>query len=163
MLGCDPDYNAWRMDINNAPDPSVGFRSGAGHVAIGWGGSFTIDDDFLQVCGAFARMQDAINGTASLLYDQDTRRRELYGKAGAFRPKHFGVEYRTLSNSWVKSKRLAEYVATRSFQAARFLMNGIDIATPEVESIINENKVDEAVYFLMHHMITLPHKNDRVA
>jgi hypothetical protein len=36
-LGCDPDYNAWRMDINKAPDASVGFRSGAGHVAIGWG------------------------------------------------------------------------------------------------------------------------------
>jgi hypothetical protein len=150
------------MDLNKEPDASVGFRTGAGHVTMGWGNGFEIDDDFIKVCGAFARMQDATNGLASLLYDQDTKRRSLYGKAGAFRPKHFGVEYRTLSNKWVKSKRLSTYVASRTFQVARLLMNGVEFATPEVQDIINENKVDEAVYFLAQHNIPLPHKDDRV-
>lgn len=161
-LGCDPDYNAWTHTLNEAPDAGVGFRTGAGHVTMGWGMGFDIDEDFIHVCAAFARTQDALNGVASLLYDQDTKRRTLYGKAGAFRPKSFGVEYRTLSNKWVKSKRLAKYVADKSFQAASYLMDGIDIAAPEVQDIINGNKVDEAVAFLNHHKITLPHKDDRV-
>jgi hypothetical protein len=41
-------------------------------------------------------------------------------------------------------------------------MNGVEFATPEVQDIINENKVDEAVAFLTQHGIPLPHKDDRV-
>ena len=34
----------------------------------------------------------------------------MYGKAGAFRPKTYGVEYRTLSNAWLFSKKLQSFV-----------------------------------------------------
>jgi hypothetical protein len=41
-------------------------------------------------------------------------RRELYGKAGAFRPKPYGVEYRVLSNRWLNSEALIRWVYNQS-------------------------------------------------
>ena len=51
-------------------------------------------------------MLDVYLGLDSLTYDKDVERRELYGKAGAFRPKEYGVEYRVLSNAWLISPLL---------------------------------------------------------
>jgi len=162
ILGCDPDFNAWSGDINEPPNADVKFRTGAGHIHIGWGKGFTINDNYKHICQEVIKEQDALNGVASLLYDQDTKRRDLYGKAGAFRPKAYGVEYRTLSNSWFRNSALTGYVARRTFQGVRNLMFKRPINTPEVEDIINENKVDEAIYFLEHHKVTLPPKQYRV-
>jgi len=162
-LGCDPDFCAWGgIHVNNPPDGKVTYRTGAGHIHLGWGGSFDITEEFKEICGALVREQDALNGVASLLYDQDTKRRKLYGKAGCFRPKTYGVEYRTLSNSWVRNTVLTRYVARRTFQAARNMMRGTMIQTPEVEDIINSNKIEEAKYFLNHNNITLPPGKYRV-
>jgi hypothetical protein len=46
---------------------------------------------------------DATLGLWSVTVDKDTRRRELYGKAGSIRFKPYGLEYRTLSNFWLAS------------------------------------------------------------
>jgi len=156
VLGCEPDYNAWTMDVNERPDADVTFRTGGGHLHMGWGAAFELDDRFLKVCGGFTREQDVTNGVASVLYDTDVGRRELYGRAGAFRPKHYGMEYRTLSNSWVRNKELSTYVARQSFVAASNMMTGNLMQTPEVESIINESKIEEAKYFLGHNKLSFP-------
>ena len=163
VLGCDPDFCAWRgVHVNEPPNAEVNYRTGGGHISVGWGRDFDLTDDFREICGGFAREMDALNGVASLLYDQDTKRRELYGKAGAFRPKPFGVEYRTLSNSWVRNSALSSYVARRTFQAARNMMYRGLIHTEEVEEIINKNKIEDAKYFLSHHKITFPPSKYRV-
>ena len=44
-------------------------------------------------------------GLDSLLLDSDTRRRSMYGRAGSFRFKEYGIEYRTLSNFWIKNNK----------------------------------------------------------
>jgi len=162
VLGCEEDYNAWTMGVNERPDANVTFRTGGGHVHIGWGRRIEICDRFREVCAGFTREMDATNGVASVLYDGDVKRRKLYGRAGAFRPKPYGVEYRTLSNSWVRCKALSNYVAARTFQAARNMMRGKLLQTPEVESIINDNKMEEAKYFLRHNKIPLPPAKYRV-
>jgi len=162
ILGCEPDFNAWTEQVNKPPNAAATFRTGAGHVHIGWGKRFDLTDDFLKVCAGFAREMDAVVGVASLLWDQDTKRRELYGKAGAFRPKSYGVEYRTLSNSWVRNTALASYVGRRTFEAARNMMHQRTIQTGQVMGIINDNRVEEAKHWLRDHKITFPPKQYRV-
>ena len=49
---------------------------------------------------------DAIHGVISTILDNSKEavdRRQLYGSPGAHRPKPYGVEYRVLSNYWLKS------------------------------------------------------------
>jgi hypothetical protein len=110
-LGCTPDFNAWTGKENPRPKGNVNFRTGAGHIHIGWTEDANVyDDEHLDTCRRVARQMDYYLGIYSLLWDGDAKRRELYGKAGAFRPKPYGVEYRTLSNAWVNSEMLMRWV-----------------------------------------------------
>lgn len=104
-LGCDPDFNAYTLQPNPRPDGERPFRTGAGHVHIGWGADIPIDNqEHIEICANFVKVLDCTVGLFMTMIDQDPRRRELYGKAGAFRPKPYGVEYRTPSNVWIKNR-----------------------------------------------------------
>lgn len=104
-LGCDPDYNAYTLKANPRPEGDRPFRTGAGHVHIGWGANIPVDnEEHIEICANFVKYLDATVGLFMTYIDRDPRRRELYGKAGAFRPKPYGVEYRTPSNMWLKNK-----------------------------------------------------------
>lgn len=161
ILGCNADYSGWTLKSNPSPNRNVKFRTGAGHIHVGWGAGFQISDDLLTVGGALAKEMDATVGVASLLYDGDTRRRELYGRAGAFRPKSYGMEYRVLSNEWVKSRALIGYVYSRTSDAIKNLMHKRPIHCPDVETIINSNDVSGAREWLGYHNIPLPPKQHR--
>lgn len=162
-LGCEPDYNAWTCKINPAPDgDGKRYRTGAGHIHIGWCDNMEIDDDLVEIGAAVSKEMDAVVGVASLLWDDDKRRRTLYGKAGAFRPKSYGMEYRTLSNAWLRSQSLRRYVIARTTQAIKNMMNKTPIHTDDVRTIINKNKADDALHWMQHHKITLPPKEHRV-
>jgi len=105
ILGCDPDFDAWTGDENPIPDVDMPFRTGAGHIHIGWTeGQDPKNADHLQVCRHLIQHLDYFT-LPTLLVDKDTERRKLYGNAGAFRPKPYGVEYRTPSNFWVASEQ----------------------------------------------------------
>jgi hypothetical protein len=104
-LGCDPDYNAYTLEPNPRPDGDRLFRTGAGHLHIGWGKDIPVDnDEHIAICADFVKMLDCTVGMVMTFIDREPDRRELYGKAGAFRPKSYGVEYRTPSNVWIRSK-----------------------------------------------------------
>ncbi len=122
-LGCEPDYNAYTGKENPRPDVSTPFRTGAGHVHIGW---TTDADPFSEThfndCRMLAKQLDAFLGIPSLAFDEDETRRELYGDWGAFRPKTYGMEYRVLSNAWLKSPALIEWVFENTKKAFRKLL-----------------------------------------
>jgi hypothetical protein len=123
-LGCTPDYDAWRDGAKNKmPDMFAPFRTAGGHVHIGWrdeGDAY--DRDHLAACCAAVRQMDYVLGLWSLGKDtKGARRRQLYGKAGAFRPKFYGVEYRVLSNFWVFDPALCEEVVKRTVAGMRLL------------------------------------------
>jgi hypothetical protein len=111
VFGCDPDYNAWTGERNPKPkasDPTL--RSAGGHVHIG------SDKDPVELITAM----DLFLGVPSIRKDADTTRRELYGKAGAFRVKKYGAEYRTLSNFWIWDNRSIEWVFNQTQKAEKF-------------------------------------------
>lgn len=116
-LGCDPDYSAWTMVTNPRPEPgNKPMRTAAGHIHLGWTeGADVFNHEHFAKCGAVARQMDYFLGIHSLLWDPDSTRRELYGKAGAFRPKPYGVEYRVMSNRWLSDEKLMRWV----FNSAR--------------------------------------------
>lgn len=136
-LGCDPDFNAWADgEAFDKPDGDLPMRTASGHVHIGWTNGQSIDDpSHFGRCIAASRQLDFYLGLGSRLYDKDNRRREMYGKPGCFRPKSYGVEYRTLSNAWLKSEELMRWVFRNAKRGIEDLMAGKALFNTSDESV----------------------------
>lgn len=146
-LGCDPDFNAWSGAVNQKPDVQLPFRTASGHVHIGWTeGELPEDYGHNNMCQMAAKQMDFYLGLPSVLFDGDTRRREMYGKAGAYRPKSYGVEYRTLSNAWLKSEELIRWVFANVHKGMQELMQGNSLWEKygDIQDIINTSDKDRA-------------------
>lgn len=109
-MGCDADYNAYTGEANIKPDGELPIRTAGGHVHIGWREFGFFDQEHQANCVMVTKMCDLFLGLPSVLFDKDKERRSMYGAAGCFRPKAYGVEYRTLSNAWINSKELMEFI-----------------------------------------------------
>lgn len=139
ILGCTPDFNAYTGLENSPPHTDEPFRTGAGHIHIGWGSGYSISNpDHFDLCRDVVKQLDCILYPASLLWDHDQKRRTLYGRLGAFRPKKYGVEYRPLSNAILKAQFIQKFVFDATVQAVDLLMNGDTtfIKDPECESMV---------------------------
>ncbi|MCS5736718.1 putative amidoligase domain-containing protein, partial [Herbiconiux daphne] len=104
VFGCTPDYNAMTGQKNPSPaaaDP--GLRTAGGHVHIGFPKDVRMNRELQMDAGVLC---DYYLSLPSLFMDSDTRRKELYGKAGAIRFKDYGIEYRSLSNFWIFKEQL---------------------------------------------------------
>ena len=114
-LGCEADFNGWTGYENESPNEAALMRTAGGHVHVGLDDLTTDDlydfDHYLE-CGRLARILDETLGVYSILWDDDDERRTLYGKAGSFRPKIYGMEYRTLSNMWIFNPTIVKFVYT---------------------------------------------------
>jgi hypothetical protein len=146
VLGCTPDFSAYTMKENIPPETTEPFRTGAGHIHIGWSyGEDVTNAEHLKKCAEVVKQLDAVLYPSSLIWDRDKKRRTLYGKIGAFRPKHYGVEYRPLSNAYLARKDIQEFVFDTAMIATRMLFDkGIRIfdnnVVKEVTNDILENK-----------------------
>jgi len=101
--GCDPDWNAYTLRMNMPPDyTTTNLRSAGGHIHVGY--ELGVGD-----IPAFIKALDLFVSVPMMVHD-DPARRQLYGKAGAFRVKPYGVEYRTPSNFWVFKRERCEWV-----------------------------------------------------
>jgi len=144
-LGCEADYNAWLSKRNEAPE-SDSFRTGAGHVHIGW--TTNQDPEANRSMGEqLVKQLDFFLGLPSLLFDTDEKRRSLYGKAGAYRVKPYGVEYRTLSNQWLTSPSLMSLIFNNTKAAVDSLMTGTNLWEEhgDIQHIINRSMKTEAI------------------
>lgn len=121
QFGCEPDFNAWQDGKRN-PRPkakNTHLRSAGGHIHVGGVG----DLDPKEV----VRFLDWTIGVPMVLHDEDVERRQLYGRAGAYRPKSYGLEYRTPSNAWL-AKRMHAWVFGQVHKAVADVDNGRSIS-----------------------------------
>ena len=137
-FGCDPDYNAWLRNENIVPQlegEDALLRVAGGHLHVGY------TDPDTETSLELIRLLDIFLGCPSILQDKDTTRRKLYGKAGAFRFKPYGVEYRTLSNFWIADAEKMNWVYDQTHKAISYYNAGgtviFDRDWPLVSACIN--------------------------
>lgn len=155
-LGCDPDFNAYLNGaVNPRPtppenDPRGVMRTGGGHIHIGVISSdkhnlFDIHhQNYMLNCSYFIRNLDHILMHLSKKWDTNEERRLMYGAPGAFRPKKYGVEYRSLSNEWLNHPELPSYLHRMCKYIYEATMVGMDFLEFPPDDIVS-GKVDEHV------------------
>jgi hypothetical protein len=146
-LGCDPDYCAWTNDQNPRPDGDRPMRTASGHIHIGFTDGEDINDPLLRHRGnIIAKQLDYYLGLPSLIFDKDVERRGMYGRAGSCRYKPYGVEYRTLSNAWLKSEKSMRWVYRNAVKGVKELIagNSLEKTYGDIQEIINTSNVKEA-------------------
>jgi hypothetical protein len=151
QFGCDPDYNAYTMKRNASPDPYQVLRTAGGHIHVGY------NKPNEETNSKIIRAMDLHLGLPSILMDGDARRRELYGNAGAFRHKVYGVEYRSLSNFWLSSSTLMEWVYNNTITAATTFNNAVSDADARliVQAINTNNKTLAQQLITKYKVVTL--------
>lgn len=166
--GCDPDFDAWTRKENKPPQgfAKQTLRSCGGHAHTGFvEGS---GNDFLKSeIGKIhtIKMFDLFHGSISTVLDADRaaiRRRTIYGKPGCYRPTDYGVEYRTLSNFWIKSPQLVALIYHLTEDVLRLIREkkGVKLLSAAVptslQNIILKGKVAKAMALirstLLEHM-----------
>jgi len=110
-FGCSPSKNIERKKHNINVDPSKYLnRPAGGHIHLGY--TSALPDGVLNP-KKLVPLLDLLLGNTAVLMDRDPgniERRKLYGRASEYRTPEHGLEYRTLSNFWLKSYPLASWV-----------------------------------------------------
>lgn len=148
-FGCDPSFDALNKGVTEAPcleemtNPNL--RSAGFHVHIGFistpDNNCTIDDiiRLIRLCSIYL-------GVYSLVHDEDTKRREIYGAPGDFRfkrkplfPQKEGreqiiVEYRALSSKMLERKNTVFALLNRIVE---LFNEGADLEEGDVDKVID--------------------------
>lgn len=137
LFGCSVDYNVYTGGPNPKPKgESTNLRSAGFHIHIGYRNFNT--DTSLQL----VRYLDQYVGIPSVIRDQDTRRRSLYGKAGCFRLTAYGVEWRVLSSALMKDQESLQFVWNGVMKAIDRFNHGAGlIDSRTITDVINNSKV----------------------
>lgn len=135
MFGCSVDYNAYTEEPNPKPKGErTNLRSAGFHIHIGY------DDCNVDTSLALIKYLDMYLGVPSVLKDNDTKRRSLYGKAGCFRLTPYGLEYRVLSSYFLSNKTTLTWVWNGICKAIEAYNEGYALADPAlVQMAINES------------------------
>lgn len=128
-FGCSPDYDAYAQGAQCKSFTSRRFkrdegdwRFAGGHIHIGY------DKDQGVPEYVAAMLCDVYLTLPTLSVDPQGLRRRYYGRPGRYRPKPYGLEYRTPSSYWFFSSALAEVVGYNAFALGKALSDEETIA-----------------------------------
>lgn len=135
LFGCNVDYNAYTEMPNPKPKgEDTNLRSAGFHIHIGYN-NCNVDTSLKLV-----KYLDMYLGVPSVIKDNDTKRRSLYGKAGCFRLTPYGVEYRVLSSYFLSNKITLAWVWKGINRAIDALNRNTLLADSDfVQKAINES------------------------
>lgn len=165
-FGCDPDFDPYEFEMNTITPGAekMPFRTCGGHIHIG---NKKVADDIDLLCDV-AKGFDAFLAVPMMLVSKDPtapRRRQLYGKAGAHRPKPYGVEYRAIDNYWVSSPDLCRLVYKLSRDGLSAVMNGHlrGIDQKHLKTLVNKGDLKAAATLLNDYVRPLLSGDTRAA
>jgi len=155
VFGCEPDFEAYTFKDNKAPEPRIvdvgsikNERFAGGHIHLGFNNKHKIP------AHAVAILCDMYLGLPSVCLDDQGPRREVYGRAGLYRPKPYGIEYRTMSNWWLEYdlQHHMRAMADEAFVLMECLESAPDelayvfdkVALQDVRTVINSQNIKEA-------------------
>jgi hypothetical protein len=116
IAGCAKDYCVYTGKAKKPPAGIIektSLRTGGGHIHLGQGQSDGVLHETTWESWLTVYMLDLFVGIPSLFMDHDStsaRRRKVYGQAGRYRPKAYGMEYRSLGNFWLASPDLVKLI-----------------------------------------------------
>ena len=138
-IGCDPDFNAYTNKQNKyeIDYETSGVRYAGGHIHLGSKSITTKPKELL----ALVKMMDLHVGTLLTFLDTDTKRLRHYGRAGNYRVKPYGVEYRTASNFWLTSRELTKDIHKLSQRAFHLWNTGVAVSPQGLDLAINNRDI----------------------
>jgi len=169
-FGCDPDFDAYALAINHVPADAAHkpFRSAGGHLHIGAHkedkelAELLLDESGLGKVRVVKAL-DIFVGLMSVFLDKDVTaaaRRGLYGKAGAHRPKTYGVEYRACSSWWLATPEHTHLIYDLSAKALAVALDEelfVELiedlgGAEELQRVINESDIATARKLYEEHL-----------
>lgn len=137
-FGCSTDYDGYtmgepcqRVSPDLLRDREGQWRFSGGHLHLGYKDCLRYEVPEFVV----AQMCDAYIWLMMHEHDHQPRRRTVYGTPGRFRPKPYGIEYRTLSSYWTVSQDVAATVGQLAFDLMYWLM---EIEETELRRVYSE-------------------------
>lgn len=173
IFGCDPDFGCYPPGMNYMPAEAAEkpFRSAGGHLHVGKHEDSPELNEMLDLedgSGKFrvVKAMDVFIGVISTFIERDdtaAARRELYGKAGAHRPKTYGVEYRACSPWWLASPKHTELVYALTNAALVVALEEEDLediiddigGEDELQAIINDTNKEAALAVYQRDLLPL--------
>lgn len=131
VSGCVEDYLAWervekaQVDLRASPR-----RYAGGHIHVSW------DNPDFESSINMVKAMDLFVGLFRVPIEDSSQRQEVYGRAGCFRFKPYGIEYRTPSNLWCVHDESILDIFKRVERAVEWLNNGGTIDEADESSIV---------------------------
>lgn len=140
-FGCSPTINSHETNFSRVTGLREKFRAAGGHI------HFALLQSHKEVVNydKLVTVMDIVLGNTCVMLDRDpdnARRRKNYGRAGEYRVKSYGMEYRVPSNFWLKHYTLWSFVSQVGRHAIDIDSQGF---SDELISMFDLKKVRKAI------------------